>query len=481
MAKKQLTLKTQDMSRWYTQVIQQSKLADYSPVKGCMVIRPNGYGIWENIQRSLDGMFKDLGLENSYFPLFIPLSFLNKEAEHVKGFAPQLAVVTYGGGKKLEEPLAVRPTSETIMYAMYSKWVQSYRDLPLLLNQWNNVVRWEKRTYFFLRTTEFLWQEAHTAHATHKEALQMVLDGLEAYRKLVEEYLAMPVVKGRKSAAEKFAGADLTTAIEAIMPDGKVLQAGTSHDLGQNFSKQDVFNIAFQNDAGNTDYAWQTSFGLSTRIIGAIVMTHGDDDGLVLPPKIAPVQVAVIPTEAEGAIKNNCLKLLDKLKKAGVRAKIISDAEHRLGWLLNEAELQGIPLTLVIGKKEVESKQITAKLRHNRQQALIPFATAVKGVNSLLQEIQSQMYEKAIENEEKLTSTTDNFTTFKKIMEDKKGFIKAFWCENPVCEKAIKDETKASTRCLPFTDNNGSVLEEKGKCIKCGKAASHRWLFAQAY
>lgn len=481
MAKKQLTLKTKDMSKWYTQVIQQSKLADYSPVKGCMVMRPNGYGIWENIQKSLDMMFKELGLENAYFPLFIPLSFLNKEAEHVEGFAPQLAVVTYGGGKKLEEPLAVRPTSETIMYAMYSKWVQSYRDLPLLLNQWNNVVRWEKRTYFFLRTTEFLWQEAHTAHATHQEALRMVLDGLEAYRKLVEEYLAVPVIKGRKSAAEKFAGADLTTTIEAIMPDGKALQAGTSHDLGQNFSKKDAFNIAFQNDSGNMDYAWQTSFGLSTRVIGVIIMTHGDDDGLILPPKIAPTQVAIIPTENEGEIKSNCLKLLEKLKKANIRVKIISGAGHRLGWLLNEAEMQGIPITVVVGKKEIDSKQITAKLRHNRQQVSIPSSNAVSGIISLLEEVQSQMYEEALKNQEKLTSEANDFATFKKIMEDKRGFIKAFWCEDPVCEKAIKDETKASTRCLPFIDNNGNVREEKGKCIKCGKDASHRWLFALAY
>ena len=267
MAKKQLTLKTEDMSKWYTQVIQQAQPADYSPVKGCMVIRPNGYEIWENIQDALNPMFKNLGIRNSYFPIFIPMSLLNKEAEHVEGFAPELAVVTHGGGEELKEKLVVRPTSETIMYAMYSKWVQSYRDLPLLLNQWNNAIRWEKRTYFFLRTTEFLWQEAHTAHATHEEAWSMVLSGLEAYRNLVENYLAIPVVKGRKSRNETFVGASLTTTIEAMMPDGKALQAGTSHDLGQNFSKKDAFDIAFQTENGETDNAWQTSFGLRLRLL----------------------------------------------------------------------------------------------------------------------------------------------------------------------------------------------------------------------
>jgi prolyl-tRNA synthetase len=294
MAKKQLTPKSEDMSKWYTQVIQQAQLADYSPVKGCMIIRPNGYGIWENIHDVLNPLLKNLGVKNAYFPLFIPMSFLSREADHVEGFAPELAIVTHGGGEELEEKLVVRPTSETIMYEMYSKWIQSHRDLPLSLNQWNNVVRWEKRTYFFLRTTEFLWQEAHTAHATHEEEFRMVLDGLEAYRTLVEDTLAIPVFKGRKSEDEKFAGADVTTTIEAMMPDGKALQAGTSHDLGQNFSKKEAFNIAFQNAEGKTDYVWQTSYGLSTRIIGALIMTHGDDDGLVLPPKIAPVQVMVI-------------------------------------------------------------------------------------------------------------------------------------------------------------------------------------------
>lgn len=481
MAKNQLTPKSQDMSKWYTQVIQQSLLADYSPVKGCMVMRPNGYGIWENIQKTLDPMLKDLGVENAYFPLFIPMSLLAKEADHVEGFAPELAIVTHGGGQELEEKLVVRPTSETIMYAMYSKWVQSHRDLPLRLNQWNNVVRWEKRTYFFLRTTEFLWQEAHTAHATHAEALKMVMDALEAYRHLVEDYLAIPVVKGRKSNQEKFAGADLTTTIEAMMPDGKALQSGTSHDLGQNFSKADAFNIAFQNDQGQTDYAWQTSYGLSTRIIGALIMSHGDDDGLVLPPKIAPTQVAVIPTTDDAELNKAMDTVVAELKKAGIRTKVFADATRRLGWRLNEAEIQGIPLTLVLGPQELANQTITAKFRHSREKQDLPLTGTAAAVTKALETIQAELLERARARTAELTSTVDTYDQFKAIMADRRGFIKAFWCEDPACEKTIKDETKASTRCLPFIDHDGHVAEESGTCVKCGQPATHRWLFAQAY
>lgn len=481
MAKQHLTSKNDDLSKWYTRVIQQARLADYSPVKGCMVIRPNGYGIWENIQKNLDPMLHDLGLENAYFPLFIPLSLLNKEAKHVEGFSPELAVVTHGGGEELEEKLAVRPTSETIMYAMYSKWVESYRDLPLLLNQWNNVVRWEKRTYFFLRTTEFLWQEAHTAHSTHDEALKMVFDGLEVYRDFIENYLAIPVIKGRKSNSEKFAGADLTTTVEAMMPDGKALQAGTSHDLGQNFSKKEAFNISFQNEVGKTGYAWQTSFGLSTRTIGALVMTHGDDDGLIIPPKVAKFQVAIVPTEDDKNVVKACQNLQLELKTAGLRTKLFADIEHRYGRKLNEAEIQGIPLTLVIGKKELEEGKILAKIRHSHAEELLgPNDVSVK-VKELLDVIQDELYKKAVINKEMLTTSVENYDEFKEVMATKRGFIKAFWCEDENCEKSIKEETKASTRCLPFIDNRGSVAESDGSCIKCGKMANHRWLFAQAY
>jgi len=481
MAKNQLTPKSQDMSRWYTDVIQLSKLADYSPVKGCMVMRPNGYGIWENIQKNLDPMLKELGVENAYFPLFIPLSLLNKEAEHVEGFAPELAIVTHGGGEELEEKLAVRPTSETIMYSMYSKWIQSHRDLPLCLNQWNNVVRWEKRTYFFLRTTEFLWQEAHTAHATHGEAAKMMLDGLEAYRKIAEDYLAIPVIRGRKSESEKFAGADLTTTIEAMMPDGKALQAGTSHDLGQNFSKKDAFDISFQNKEGKADYVWQTSYGLSTRTIGALIMVHGDDEGLVLPPKIAPYQVAIVPTEDKGEVIKIANELLGDLKKSGIRAKIIFDSEHTLGFRLNESEIQGIPLSLIVGEKEISSGSVSCKIRYNRSEVKLPFDAVSEKVLVLLEKIQMNMFEKALENRDSLMSEIESYDDFKDTMSTKRGFLKAFWCEDRDCEKIIKEETKASTRCLPFIDEKGSVLEESGQCVRCGKPASHRWIFAQAY
>lgn len=482
MAKNRLTPKSEDMSKWYTDVIRQAKLADYSPVRGCMVIRPNGYAIWENIQKALDGMLKDLGIENSYFPLFIPMSFLEKEADHVEGFSPELAIVTKGGGEDLEEPLAVRPTSETIMYSMYSNWVQSYRDLPLLLNQWNNVVRWEKRTYFFLRTTEFLWQEAHTAHSNHEEATRMVLDGLESYKKIFEDYLAVPVVLGRKSESEKFAGANLTTTIEAMMPDGKALQAGTSHDLGQNFSKKDAFNIAFQNEKGETDFAWQTSFGLSTRSIGGLIMAHGDDDGLVLPPKVAKIQVAIVPVDENSeAVMAECERINNELLDINIRSKIISDSEHSLGWKLNDAEIQGIPLILTIGNKEIESKKLSGKIRHNKRVVELNTNDIATNIDSILEEIQIDMFKKASDNADSLTSQASTYGEFKEIMNTKRGFIKAFWCEDEKCETEIKDETKATTRCLPFIDSDGNVAEESGECIKCGKPSKHRWLFAQAY
>lgn len=479
--KNQLKKKTENLSDWYVDVIQKAKLADYSPVKGCMVIRPNGYGIWENVHSSLDPMLKKLGIENAYFPLFIPISFLHKEEHHVEGFSPELAIVTHGGGEKLTEELAVRPTSETIMYDMYSKWVSSYRDLPILLNQWNNAVRWEKRTYFFLRTTEFLWQEAHTAHATHEESLKMVYNALEAYRELAEHYLAIPVFKGRKSEQEKFAGAVMTTTIEAMMPDGKALQAGTSHDLGQNFSKKEAFDIHFADETGNTSYAWQTSFGLSTRVIGALIMTHGDDDGIVLPPYIAPKQVIIVPTEFSEEILAKCNQLETQLKKENVRVVTDLDQTHTLGYRLNEIELQGIPLIIVMGKREIESGNVTVKTRYNKETLQVDKEAAANKITELIDTIQQEMYKKALNSRENLISEINDYTEFKSVMQTKRGFIKAFWCENTKCEDEIKEETKATVRCLPFLDNDGNVLTEEGKCIKCGGNAAHKWLFAQAY
>lgn len=481
MAKQQLTPKSEDMSKWYTQVIQQAKLADYAPVKGTMVMRPNGYGIWEQIQKNFDPMLKKFGVENAYFPLFIPISFFQREADHVEGFAPELAVVTHGGGEELEEKLAIRPTSETIMYEMYSKWVHSYRDLPLKLNQWNNVVRWEKRTYFFLRTTEFLWQEAHTAHTTHAESTQMVLDALESYRVLAEEYLAVPVIKGRKSNSEKFAGANITTTIEALMPDGKALQSGTSHDLGQNFSKKEAFNISFQNESSETDYAWQTSYGLSTRIIGAVIMTHGDDDGLVMPPKIAPTQVSIVTVQMDPELQATAQKITEELSAAGIRVKLNQDEEHSLGWKLNDLEIQGIPLTLVLGKKELEKGIVTANIRHTHEKQELNLTTVTDSVQTLLGDIQTELLQNAKDRRDALTSEVNSYDEFKEVMATKKGFIKAFWCENITCEKAIKEETKATTRCLPFINDQGDVAEESGTCVKCGKPSIHRWIFAQSY
>ncbi len=481
MAKKDLTSKSEDMSKWYTQVIQKANLADYSPVKGCMVIRPNGYGIWENIQKSYQEFLDNMEVKNAYFPIFIPMSFLEREADHVEGFAPELAVVTHAGGEELTEKLAVRPTSETIMYDMYSKWVQSHRDLPIKINQWNNVVRWEKRTNFFLRTTEFLWQEAHSAHATKEEAVQIMYEALESYRQLAEDYLAIPVVKGRKSESEKFAGADLTTTIEAMMPDGKALQSGTSHHLGQNFSKKDAFNISFQDENDTTQYAWQNSWGLSTRIIGALIMTHGDDDGVVMPPKVAPTQVLVVAAKQDEAVLAKCTEIFDALKKSGVRvAKDVSE-KTSLGWKLNDSEIQGIPVTLILGNRELEQNQVTAAIRLNQTKESLELTNIVDQINELLEKIQNEMFARAQTRTSELTFEAHSYDELKQTMNTSRGFIKAFWCESENCEKQIKEETKATTRCLPFVDNHGSIAEEEGVCIKCGKPASHRWLFAQAY
>jgi len=346
--KKEIAKKSVDFAQWYNDVVLKAELADYSPVKGCMVIRPYGYGIWENVQKYLDRMIKKAGVENAYFPLFIPQSFLKREKEHVEGFAPELAVVTIGGGEKLVEPLVVRPTSETMMYEMYSKWIHSWRDLPLLINQWCNVVRWEKRTYLFLRTTEFLWQEGHTVHATHEESYAEVLRALSMYQEFVEKYLAIPVIKGVKSSNEKFAGAEKTTAIEALMPDGKALQAGTSHDLGQNFSK--VFKISFQNKEGKEEFGWQVSWGMSTRIIGGLIMMHGDDQGLVMPPMIAPIQVVIIPIDCKNEkLLEYAKSIVEELENENIRVKVDTRTEQTVGYKFNQWELRGVPIRVEIG------------------------------------------------------------------------------------------------------------------------------------
>ena len=483
--KKELKKKSDNLSDWYTDVILKSKLADYGPVKGTMVLRPYGYALWEMVTESLNKMFKSAGVENAYFPMFIPLSLLEKEKEHVKGFSPELAIVTIGGGEKLKDPLVVRPTSETIMYAMYSKWVQSWRDLPLLINQWNNVVRWEKRTYLFLRTMEFLWQEGHTAHVTHKEAQDFTQKALEWYRLMYEDYFAIPVYAGRKSSTEKFAGAESTYAVEALMPDGKALQGATSHDLAQHFSKP--FDIKFQSKEGKTEYVWQTSWGFSTRSLGGLFLVHGDDQGLILPPKMAPIQVVIMPIKKSSDLKASELEFYAKqmqetLANGGVRSKFDDRDEPSVGRRFNEWEVKGVPVRFEVGLKEYADRTVTIVRRDTGEKSTVSREEMLITTEKLLKEMQKALFDKAkvflIEN----TRDAHTYDQFKEIMNTTRGFIRAFWCEDAVCEAEIKKETKASTRCLPAQAGLPLNSEtEKGVCIHCGKPANHKWLFAQSY
>lgn len=476
--KKELKKKSENLSDWYTDVILKAEIADYAPVKGCMVIRPYGYALWEAVQNVFNHMMKTKGVQNAYFPLFIPLSLLEKEKEHVQGFSPELAIVTIGGGEKLKDPLVVRPTSETIMYAMYAKWVHSWRDLPILINQWNNVVRWEKRTYLFLRTTEFLWQEGHTAHETEKEAVDMVLSALEWYRKVYEEYYAVPVILGKKSETEKFAGAKTTYTVEALMPDGKALQGATSHNLGQNFSK--VFDIQFQTKDGDRAYVWQTSWGLSTRSLGGLFLTHGDDNGLMLPPNIAPIQVVVIPIHKKGddgkALALYCEDLCEALGNSSVRVKLDDREEPSVGRRFNEWEIKGVPVRLEVGSKELADRTVMIARRDTGEKMTVAREEVLVNIERLLNEMQKALFAKAKAFLDENTREAGSFDEFKTIMNTTRGFIRAFWCEDGTCEANIKKETKASTRCLPL-----DTKKEKGTCVYCNKPAVHRWLFAQAY
>lgn len=486
--KKGLKKKSENISDWYNDIVLRSELADYGPAKGTMVIRPYGYAIWENAQKILDTMFKTDGVENAYFPLFIPYSLFEKEKEHVKGFSPELALVTIGGGEKLPEPLAIRPTSETIMYEMYSKWIHSWRDLPMKINQWNNVVRWEKRTYLFLRTTEFLWQEGHCAHASHEESLQMVMKAVDWYKKIYEDYYAMAVVIGTKSESEKFSGAEKTFTVESLMPDGKVIQACTSHDLGQNFSRPQ--NISFQNKEGKSDFVWQNSWGFSTRSIGGLILTHGNDEGLVLPPKIAPIKAVIIPVL--GKNEKNILEFCEEIKKEidentksfPGEVRILNQVEKTFGWKANETELKGIPIAIPVGIIETSTKHISISTRLSyktkddsiKRRENIDIRNIGKEVNILLNNLQKHLFDESEKFLKKNTFEVDSYEEFKKIMSTTRGFIKAYWCEDPECEKKIKEETKASTRCLPLDSK-----DEKGKCIFCKKPAKHIWYFAQSY
>lgn len=474
--KKELKKKSINFSDWYTDVILKAELADYAPVKGCMVIRPYGYAIWEGIQKFLDNLIKEKGVKNAYFPILIPEKFLKLEKEHVEGFSPHLAVVTHAGGEDLKEKLIVRPTSETIMYEMYKKWTHSWRDLPILINQWNNVVRWEKRTYLFLRTSEFLWQEGHCAHATHKENMEIVLWALDAYKKTYEELLGMYAISGIKSETEKFAGAAATYSLEFLMPDGKALQGCTSHDLDQNFSK--AFNWSVQGKDGKHFYPYQNSWGFTTRSIGGLVMVCGDDHGLNLPPNVAPIQVIIIPITGKverSKFDQTFQQISDTLKKQGIRFEV-DQSDDSVGRRFNKYELKGVPLRIEVGDMEVTENFVTVVRRDNFSKEKIGLMDLSKKINQLLLNMQEQALEKHKKFTQDNTREVNSYSEFKEIMVTVRGFIKAFWCEGKKCEQKIKEETKASIRVLPLDSK-----KERGLCIYCGKVAQHRWYFAQAY
>ncbi|MBI2483550.1 proline--tRNA ligase [Candidatus Uhrbacteria bacterium] len=469
---KQLPKKSEDLSAWYNAVILQSELADYGPAKGTMIFRPYGYAIWEIIQRHLDADIKRRGVENAYFPMFIPEHLLHKEKEHVQGFSPELAVVTIGGGEKLQEPLVVRPTSETIMYDTFARWVQSWRDLPLQINQWNNVVRWEKRTYLFLRTTEFLWQEGHTVHATHDEALATVHWAMDTYKNLYRDVFALPGYIGRKSDGEKFAGADMTLTYETLMPEGKALQSCTSHDLGQNFAKS--FDIQFQSPNGVQQYAWQTSWGLSTRSIGGLIMAHGDDKGLRLPPKLAPVQIVILPVRAEEEIIVACREIAATLQREGFRVKVDDEPGQTIGWKFNKWELRGVPLRIEVGKRELEEGVLTIARRDTGEKVRIRIDDLPRAIGELLGDIQATLLAQADAFLQSSTHEVRTWEEFKTYMNAGRGFLRSYWCGSRDCESQIKEETKATTRCFSGTLAGGT-------CIRCGKETEEQWYFAQAY
>jgi prolyl-tRNA synthetase len=485
---KKLTKRSEDFSAWYNEAVLRAELADYSPVRGCMVIRPRGYGIWERMQQQLDTMFKDTGHQNAYFPLFIPESFLHKEAEHVEGFAPETAVVTHGGGKKLEEPLIVRPTSETIIYAMFAKWVQSYRDLPLLINQWANVVRWEMRTRLFLRTLEFLWQEGHTAHATHDEAEEEARRMLGVYRDFMEGWMAMPVVTGLKTDSERFAGALRTYSCEGMMQDNKALQAGTSHNLGQNFAK--AFELKFQTEAGGSDFAWNTSWGVSTRLVGGLVMTHGDDNGLRVPPLLAPIEIVIVPIwrseEDKGRVKAAAHLVKESLlgweRRVPGRLRVHVDDREGMkpGAKYYEWELRGIPVRLELGPRDLDQNQVVMVRRDTGEKRPVSFGSLGEDAAELLHQIQESMLIDARERRE-ANSIRGGITydKFREVMEGPGAFVYAGWCSDPKCEAEIKEETKATIRVLP--DEEFRSADPPKTCLKCGRPSTTEALWAKAY
>lgn len=488
-----LTSRKQDYAQWYNDLVLKGGLAEHSDVRGCMVIKPYGFALWENMRDQLDRMFKETGHQNAYFPLFIPKSFLSKEAAHVDGFAKECAVVTHyrlkndpdGNGvivdpeAKLEEELIVRPTSETIIWNSYKNWIQSYRDLPLLVNQWANVVRWEMRTRLFLRTAEFLWQEGHTAHATKQEAIEETTKMLNVYADFVEEYMALPVIKGVKTESERFAGAEDTYCIEALMQDGKALQAGTSHFLGQNFAK--AFDVKFADKDNKMEYVWATSWGVSTRLIGALIMAHSDDDGLVLPPKIAPLQAVIVPIlgkdpEAVEKVNNTAQEIMKKLRARGVRVKYDDDETRRPGWKFAEHELRGVPVRIAIGARDLENNVVEIARRDTKEKNTYQLDGVVDTVTQMLEDVQQGMYDKALAYREEHITKADSWDEFVNILEEKGGFVSAHWDGTAETEEEIKNKTKATIRCIPL-DNE----QEDGVCILSGKPSKQRVLFAKAY
>ena len=476
MAEIKIRKREDDYTRWYTDVIAAAQLADHAPVKGCMIIRPNGYAIWEKMQRALDDMFKETGHQNAYFPMFIPESFLQKEAEHVEGFAPEVAMVTHAGGGQLEEPLVVRPTSETIIWHAYRNWIQSYRDLPLLINQWANVVRWEMRTRLFLRTTEFLWQEGHTAHATYDDAEQETVTMLEVYRRFAEGHMAVPVLSGLKSESEKFAGAHHTYSIEALMQDGKALQAGTSHHLGQSFAK--AFDVKFQNDKGEMEYVYATSWGVSTRLIGALIMAHGDDRGIIIPPKLATTQLVIVPIFRQPEQRAAVMDRIDQLTADfdGIGFSVDDREHHSPGRKFNEWEQRGVPLRMEIGPKDMEKNQVVLVRRDNREKSFVSQEGLAKTIAAALSSVQTALYQRALDFRDAHTHEVDNYSTFNEILDGDGGFLRSHWCGRAECEEKVKADTKATIRCIP---TEGEAVS--GGCIACGLTSERRVVFARAY
>jgi prolyl-tRNA synthetase len=473
----EITPQGEDFSRWYIDVIKKAELMDYSPVRGCIVFRPEGFEIWEHIKDELDRRFKETGHRNAYFPMFIPESFFQKEKDHIEGFNPELPWVTEAGGEKLEERLAIRPTSETIIGHMYSKWIQSYRDLPVLINQWANVVRWEKRTLPFLRTTEFLWQEGHTAHETETEAREETNQMLDIYRDFSENFLAIPVIMGQKTPSERFAGAIDTYSIEAMMKDGRAVQAGTSHYLGNKFAI--AFDIKYLDRENTQQFVHTTSWGVSTRLLGALIMVHGDDRGLALPPKVAPTQVIMIPigpAKTRELVVGRVDELYAELKKAGIRVKVDDRSDVSPGWKFNEYEMRGVPIRLELGPRDMENGQVVLVSRISGEKRVVLQSDLIEEIKRMLEEIHADMFERAKQFRSDNSHSVETLDEMKSLMEEKRGFILAGWCGSDACEKQVKEETGATSRNIPF-----EPAERKKQCLVCGEKAEHSVVFARAY